>query len=277
MSKLSAFADEVTDDFLGQLKFLTDEQIHFIELRFINKKNVTELTGNESKEAKKMLDGHGLKVSAIGSPIGKVALDEPFADHLDKFKRTVELALFFETPLIRIFSYYAPAGETITDCRTEVIDRMHAKLEVISNYDVILVHENEADIYGQTAGRCVDLVETINSPKLRLAYDPANFVHSDKITNSIETCWPLMKPYVAHIHIKDWKLNALAGSVPGTGHTQIKQLLGELVSINYQGFMTIEPHLQEGGQFSGTTGPQLFSKAVAAVRKLAEEAGLDCE
>ena len=47
MAKLSAFADEVTDDFLEQLKYLDSEGVGFIEPRFINKKNIMDLTKNE--------------------------------------------------------------------------------------------------------------------------------------------------------------------------------------------------------------------------------------
>ncbi len=48
--------------------------------------------------------------------------------------------------------------------------------------DVAMVHENETHIYGDTAENCVDLAKTVNSPKLRLVYDPGNFVWGQKIT-----------------------------------------------------------------------------------------------
>jgi len=278
MAKLSAFADEVTEDFLAQVEYLAGEKVGHIEPRFINKKNIMDLSKAELDEARKMIRDHGLKVSAIGSPIGKVKLDESFEPHLDKFKHAVDLALFFETPFIRMFSYYAPEGKDINDYREQVMERMAAKVEVIADADVTMVHENEAHIYGHTAANCVDLVKTIDSPKLRLVYDPANFVWGEKMTNNVEVCWPVMKPYVVHIHIKDWKLGAAdVGSIPGEGDGQIRKLLTELAAINYDGCMTMEPHLQKGGQFGGSTGPELFSKAIATVREIAAEVGLECD
>ena len=276
MAKLSAFADEVTDDFLGQVKYLAAEGVRFIEPRFINSKNIMDLTQQELNEAKVMMTDYGLKASAIGSPIGKIRLDEPFAPHLDSFKHAVELALFFQTPFIRIFSYYAPKGQNIADYRKQVMEQMLAKVEIIKDVDITMVHENEAHIYGHTAENCVDLVETVDSPKLRLVYDPANFVWGEKITDNIKTCWPLMKPYVVHVHIKDWKFGADTGSIPGEGDGRIKELLKELAKIRYDGCLTMEPHLQLGGQFGGTTGPELFSRAIAAVRKIAADVGLNC-
>jgi sugar phosphate isomerase/epimerase len=278
MAKLSAFADEVIDDFLEQVKYLAGERVGYIEPRFINKANIMDLAKDELKEAKKMIQDHGLKVSAIGSPIGKVKLDEPFEPHLDKFKHAVELAQLFETPYIRMFSYYAPEGENIDDYRDEVMERMAAKVEVLKDVDVTMVHENEANIYGHTAQQCVDIVKTIDSPKLRLVYDPANFVWGEKITDNVKSCWPVMKPYVVHIHIKDWKLGAKdVGSIPGEGDGQIKELLAELAAMAYDGCLTMEPHLQTGGQFGGSTGPELFSKAIAAVRNITADVGLACD
>jgi sugar phosphate isomerase/epimerase len=276
MAKLSAFADEVTDDFPGQVKYLVRERVGYIEPRFINKKNIMDLTRDELNDARKMLQDNGLKVSAIGSPIGKVRLDEPFAPHLDKFKRAVDIAILFESPYIRMFSYYAPQGRNIDEYRDQVMERMAAKVEMLKGIDVTMVHENEAHIYGHSARNCVDIARTIDSPKLRLAYDPANFVWAEGITDNVESCWPLMKPYVVHVHIKDWKLGAKdVGSIPGEGDGQINELLAELAAMNYDGCLTMEPHLQAGGQFGGSTGPKLFSKAIAAVRKLADEVGLE--
>ena len=278
MAKLSAFADEVTDGFLEQVKYLASEKVGYIEPRFVDKKNLMDLTKNELNEVKQMIQDHGLKVSAIGSPIGKVKLDEPFEPHLDKFKHAVDLAMFLETPFIRMFSYYAPEGKNIDDYREQVMERMAAKVEVLSDVNVTMVHENEAHIYGHTAENCVDIVKTIDSAKLRLVYDPANFVWGEKKLDNVESCWPVMKPYVVHIHIKDWKLGAKdVGSIPGEGDGQIKGLLAELAGMNYEGCLTMEPHLQSGGQFGGSTGPELFSRAIAAVRELSAEVGLACD
>jgi len=275
MARLSAFADEVTEDFRAQVEYLAKEKVGFIEPRFVNRKNIMDLSRAELDEARKLIRDHGLKVSAIGSPIGKVRLDEPFGPHLDKFKHAVELALFFETPFIRMFSYYAPEGKNIDDYRDQVMERMAAKVDVVKDVDVTMVHENEAHIYGHTAENCVDLIEAIGSEKLRLAYDPANFVWGEKITNNVEVCWPVMQPYVVHVHIKDWKLGSKdVGSIPGQGDGQIKELLAELAAMNYDACLTMEPHLKTGGQFGGSTGPELFSKAIAAVRSLADEVGL---
>ncbi len=274
MPILSAFADEVTDNFPGQIEYLVREQVKYIELRFLNRKNILDLTAAEQKAAGKILRDHAIRVSAIGSPIGKVRIDEPFASHLERFRKAVEAALFFETPLIRVFSYYPPAGGNIQDYRQEVIERFYAKLEIIKNTGLVLVHENEANIYGHSAENCADLIQAIGSPQLRLAYDPANFVCEYGIIDNICSCWPLMKPYVAHVHIKDWKLGETTGCLPGRGDAQIEDLLRELKGMHYDWFLTLEPHLRRGGQFGGSSGGELFSQAIRALREMSERIGL---
>lgn len=275
MIRFSAFSDEVTEDFNGQAEFLVSQNIRNIEIRFVNSKNILDLDQEELAEAKLILNDHGIAVSAIASPIGKVKIDEPFEKHLSRFKHAIEIDDYLHAPFIRIFSYYPPDGKSIEAYREEVLSRMAAKAELVKGSTVVLVHENEAHIYGHSAGNCVDLVTTINSEHLKLAYDPANFVWGERIVNSMESCWPEMKPHVVHVHIKDWKLGSSAiGSIPGHGDGQVKALIQELADMNYTGYLTMEPHLRQGGRFGGCTGPELFSEAINATVRLCDEAGL---
>lgn len=43
-------------------------------------------------------------------------------------------------------------------------------------HDVVLAHENEKGIYGDTPARCLDIITTVASPQLSVAWDAANFV-----------------------------------------------------------------------------------------------------
>ena len=276
MITFSAFSDEVSQNFSEQVKFLVSENIGYMEIRFVNGQNIMDLNKSELVEAKKLLDDNGISISAIGSPIGKETLDKPFDPHFDKYKHAVELAEFFNSPFIRVFSYYAPDGKSIDDCRDEVINRMSKKAAFLNGSEIVLVHENESHIFGHSAENCVDIVESVGSSNLKLAYDPANFVWGQNIANNFDVCWKLMKPHVVHVHIKDWKLGSKdVGSLPGEGDGQITELLSELKNMNYIGFITMEPHLRLGGQFGGESGPELFSLAISETRKICENIGIN--
>ena len=180
MFTISAFADEISPDPREQIAVLKSCGVRHIEFRSIHKTNVLALSDDQIHEFKKLLDGEGFKLSAIGSPVGKVAIDPPFEPHLDKFKRAIELCGVFGTPNIRVFSYYPPADEPFdgnwAPHRDEVIRRMSVKAEMAAKAGVKLFHENEHKIYGDSPERVADLMKSVNSPALRAAYDAANYV-----------------------------------------------------------------------------------------------------
>ena len=103
--KISGFADEIAADFDEQLRVLTDLGQKFLELRGADGIGVADLTMEKAAELKEKLDKAGIGVSAIGSPIGKIGITDDFAPHFEKYKKVVELAKFFGTPYIRMFSF----------------------------------------------------------------------------------------------------------------------------------------------------------------------------
>src|SRR6058998_318783 len=110
MIRLSAFADEISPDLDEQIAVLSLEHIRFLELRGVWNTNVLDLTDQQVVRIKQVLDAHGIGVSAIGSPIGKVPVDSSFDEHLHRFERAIAVAQALQTPSIRIFSFYPPAS-----------------------------------------------------------------------------------------------------------------------------------------------------------------------
>jgi len=277
MFTLSAFADEISPDPREQIDVLKACNVRHIEFRSIHKTNVLMLSNEQINEFKKLLDGEGFKLSAIGSPVGKITIDSPFEPHLDKLKRAIELCGVFGTPNIRIFSYYPPADKPFdgnwAPYRDEVIRRMAVKTEIAQKAGIKLFHENEHKIFGDKPERVQDLLHTINNPSLRAAYDAANWVYCgyDPITG-----WELTKDYTEHFHIKDWKgtgEESHVGRIAGTGDGKIEYSIRDAVKRGYKGFAVMEPHLRGGGPTGGVTGPDLFPYAVEAFRKILRDCG----
>jgi sugar phosphate isomerase/epimerase len=271
---LSAFADEIAPDPHVQLDVLERCGVRHIELRSIYQTNVLNLTDAQVSDFKKLLDARGFKLSAIGSPIGKILITDPFEPHLEKFRRAIELCRVFGTPNIRLFSYYLPDGADWKDYRSAVMDRMRRKVEIAAQAGVRLLHENEHRIYGDEPERVLDLLQTINHPTLRAIYDPANYVHGgfDPWKG-----WQLTKAWTVHFHIKDWVHGEHKGRVTGEGQGRIAEVMAEAVQMGYRGFATLEPHLQGGGPTGGVTGPELFPRAVEAFREVLDRLGAKYE
>jgi sugar phosphate isomerase/epimerase len=276
MFRLSAFADEIDPDPQKQIDVLKQCGVRHIEFRSILKTNVLDLTDLQIKEFKSLLDKEGFKLSAIGSPIGKVKIDLPFGPHLERFKRAVELCKVFETRNIRLFSYYLPEGGGDWDnWRRDVLDRMWDKCRVAEKAGVRLIHENEHNIYGDSPDRLVDLLDTVSTQlddpgTFGAAYDPANFVFCGY---DPWEGWQRTKEWTVHFHIKDWAKGEPHGRIPGEGQGRIPEVMAEAVQRKYDGFATMEPHLMGGGPTGGVTGPELFPKAVAAFKQILDKAG----
>jgi sugar phosphate isomerase/epimerase len=272
MFTISAFADEISPEPQEQIDVLKSCGVRHIEFRSIHKTNVLALNDQQIADFKALLDREGFKLSAIGSPIGKIRIDEAFEPHLEKFQRAIHLCKVFGTPNIRIFSYYPPENfdGNWAPHRAEVIKRMRAKADLAEKNGVMLFHENEHRIFGDAPDRVADLFNSVKSPKLKAAYDPANFVYCgyDPLNG-----WEASKPHLAHFHIKDWKAGAPHGSIPGEGEGQIPAIIADAVKMGYRGFATMEPHLLGGGPTGGVTGPELFPKAVAAFKAILDKAG----
>jgi sugar phosphate isomerase/epimerase len=270
MFTLSAFADEIDPDPQKQIDVLKQCGIRHIELRSILKTNVLDLTDQQVKDLRSLLDANGFKLSAIGSPIGKVKIDQPFAPHLERFKRAIELCKVFGTPNIRIFSYYLPEGGEWDNWRRDILDRMWDKLKLAEKADVRLIHENEHGIYGEDPERVRDLLDTVDNEHFKAVYDPANYVFGgfDPWKG-----WELTKEWTVHFHIKDWVHGEKHGRVAGDGQGRIPEVMAEAVKRKYDGFATLEPHLLGGGPTGGVTGPELFPKAAAAFKKILDSVG----
>lgn len=267
MLKLAAFADEIAPDLDTQIDHCRQNGVTHFELRSVNGINVLDFDPPLRREIKRKLAANGLGVMGIGSPIGKVPLSAPFAPHFERFKIAVEIAEFFEAPLIRIFSYYEsfPAG------RSEVLQRMHGKIAYLEGRQPILVHENEGGIYGETGAACRDLLESIESPRLRCAFDPANFIIAGEDPRAN---WKLLKPYTVHMHIKDARAADRTIVPAGQGDGHIGEILKDAYASGYRGFLSLEPHLSIAGQFTGFTGPALFKTAADALKQVARDNGV---
>jgi 3-dehydroshikimate dehydratase len=274
MFTISAFADEISPDPLEQIEVLTKCGIVFIELRSINKTNALDLTDLQVREFKSLVDKHQFGLSAIGSPIGKIRIDEPFEPHLKRFQRAIELAKIFETQNIRIFSYYLPEDDNWDNWRRDVLDRMWEKIKLAEKAGVRLIHENEHRIYGDDPERVKDLMETVleqvDSKYFAAVYDPANYVFCGY---DPWKAWQLTKEWTVHFHIKDWVHGEKHGRLAGDGQGRIHEVMVDARRMNWDGFATLEPHLQGGGPTGGVTGPDLFPKAVEAFRRVLDNAG----
>ena len=266
MWTLAGFADEISPELDEQLHTLAEESISYMELRSVWNTNVLDLTDDELDRVKSATAERGIRISSIGSPIGKVPLTDPLGPHLERFRRALHVADFMEAPYVRVFSFFVPEGQEPGLFREEVLDRMGTLADEAEDSGVTLLHENEKEIYGDVPSRCLDILAGVGSPALRAAWDAANFVQCG--VSPFEEGYEALRPYIEYVHVKD----ALADSgkvVPaGRGDGQLPETLSALRASGFDGFFSLEPHLASSGTYSGFSGPELFTKAVGAFEEL---------
>lgn len=273
---LAAFADEADSSIRGQITALCQNGIPYLEIRGVDGENISAITHAKAKKVRAELDANGIAVWSIGSPYGKIKIEEDFAPHLDKFKYGLETAEILGAAHIRLFSFYMPQADA--DAYTDaVLERLDQFRTAAKDSGITLCHENEKGIYGDTAERCARIHRAF--PDIKAVFDPANFVQCGQ---DIQKAWELLCDHVEYMHIKD----ALADGtvVPaGQGLGDIPYLL-ECCPCKV---LTLEPHLSvfkgledlEAGETSKIenyrypTKRAAFDAAVTALKNIIEEIG----
>jgi len=273
MITFSAFADEIGKDLDLQMDVCQANGVRCIDVRGIDGLNVSKMTVAQAAEYGKRMDGRGFSVPCIGSPIGKISIDDDFQEHLDLLKHCFDVARAFGADRVRVFSFYASKGRKIADQRQAVIDRMAAMVGAAEAAGAVLYHENESAIYGATPEGVKDLFATIRSASFKGIFDPANFVTEG--VAPYDAAWSQgLAELTDYFHIKD-KLPHQGTCVPaGQGAGQIAAIFADLKRRGWSGYMALEPHMAAAGRFSGFTGPDLFAQAADGLKKACRDAGL---
>jgi len=262
--KFCAFADEADQNISGQIEALAENGVTLLEMRGVDGKNVSTITLNQAKEVKAKLDAGGISTWSIGSPIGKIKLEDPFAPHLDTFCHCLEIANVLGAKNIRLFSFYGAQNEDGTYNEEAVFERLAQFVEKSRGSGVTLCHENESGIFGSSLANCIKIHQTF--PEIKAIFDPANFIHCKEDTAK---AWPHLAPHMAYLHIKDADENGKV--VPaGQGIGNLPFILAEYGKQG-GGVLSVEPHLkpQEHGGVRGA-----FNVAVSALKKCLEEIGV---
>lgn len=233
--KIFAFADEASPLVDGQIRAMRECGIDGLEIRNVDGVNISDISADKAREVRKKLEASGLTVWSIGSPIGKIDIEDDFDAHLDKFKHTLELSFVLGAQNIRLFSFYTENKDK-NDCRNEVIERLGRMVETAEGSGITLCHENEKGIYGDTPERCLEIHKAL--PTVRAIFDPANYIQCGVDTIA---AWEMLADYVKYLHVKDALANGFV--VPaGCGIGNLKHILDDFRSRGGE-CVTLEPHL----------------------------------
>lgn len=275
---LSAFADEYGKSIDKQIEGLIENGVHGIEIRGVDGENIADISLEKATEVKAKFDKAGIKVTSIGSPIGKIKLTDNFEAHLEKLKHVIKIAKILGTDRIRMFSFYMEDGADYSSCKAEVMEKLGKMLEIAKSENILLCHENEKGIYGDNAERCLEIQKEFNG-EIKCVFDPANFIECD--VETYPHAFELLKDYILYFHIKD--AVGKGQIVPaGEGYGHLPEIIAEASRLyNRDVILSIEPHLALFDGFKNlenTSAEELkkyhtqseiaFGIAVAAIKKI---------
>ena len=243
---LTGFADEIAPELSKQIWHLKNLGISFIEMRGVNGKGLVDYTLEEAKEIKNRLDAEGFRLSSVGSPIGKISVYDPFKPHLEKLKHTIEIAHTMAVKNIRVFSFYIPKENKPILYQDQVLEQMGKMVDLASQNEVVLLHENEKGIFGDNADRCKELMKHFYGEHFKAVFDFANFV---QVGQDTVEAYDLLAPYIDYVHIKDARKDTGTVVPPGAGDGNLELILNRMKENGYKGFLSLEPHLADFGGF----------------------------
>ncbi|MBR5031197.1 MAG: sugar phosphate isomerase/epimerase [Clostridia bacterium] len=237
---LSAFADEIDPRFELQLASLNTLGIEYIELRGVDGRSFVTLSDRELDDIRRRMGIHGIKVWSLGSPLGKVRIDDAESQYA-LLDRLMEIGDKLGTRNIRMFSFYPVDGEPFEEYEKKVFFHINALTEKAVENGFVLCHENEKGIYGCSAERVKKLVDSTGG-RLRVTLDNGNFIYCGLPAAG---AFDLLKEHIQYYHIKD----CLPGGVivpPGKGDALIPELLAQINAYTPgDAVLTVEPHLTD--------------------------------
>jgi len=319
---LSGFADEAANQKTAVQQFAAFAALgmQYYSIRFVNTgdpnkagdvKNVMNLTKSEIQKIRRLQNEYGLNVSSIGSPIGKVKLQDvddgtknayvPFKKYLAKdVKKVCDLAHAFEAKLIRGFSFYHPKGTDPRDHFSQAVDQLGQIAEACHRSDLTFGLEVEPNLVGENGYLLADLYRQVNHPAMLLIFDAANIIVQGFTPGELLEQFEAMLPGLGWVHIKDYHNpkpvakgghideEALANFVPcdigDSAHEAILRELSRVLpklerKLRRRGipgvFLDLEPHLKGGGQFGGFSGPDGMGVALRALCKVLDYVSID--
>ena len=268
---IGAVTDEFSPTDLDRaLTAMVDLEMTFAELRVVNGKNILDLSDAEVDAARAMIEGRGLGVLAIASPVMKCELpDAPpvaagiqqdvfgsaygFADQPRLAERAFQLAERIGARIVRVFSYWRTTDPD--QCFARVASALRELAVEAGRRGLVIGIENEHACNIATGAETARLLDAVDLPTLQVIWDPANaFVAGETAYPDGYDALPVSR--IAHVHAKDCHVRDHAPVFGPLGEMGIdwRGQMAALVRDKYRGAVSLETHWTgpNGDKFDGS-------------------------
>ncbi len=219
--RLAVINDEISQDFDHACSVAANDfGLHWIEIRGMWNKNITELDDQQIAEAKRILQKYNLRVTDIASPLFKTDWPgAPLSKHSpkrDKFSadadfkqqdalrdRCIDLAKSFGTDRIRCFDFWRL--DDPKPYRAAMNEKLRQCSEVLAKQNLILLLENEMACNTGSGEEAVETLAAVPNRNFMLNWDPGNAGTFPGNVPYPDAYRKLPKERIGHCHCKDVK------------------------------------------------------------------------
>lgn len=240
--KLGVITDEVTQDIFEAASFCQKHGLQCMEIRSVNDHSPFDFTDKDIEDINAAAKEYGLSVCAISAPLFKCDFDDNDAinTHIANFEKCAVRANQLGAKYIRGFDFWDSGVEI--EKRAEKYQQIS---EICKKYDIICVIEADPSVHSNTPHKTAELVSQIDSPYIKVLFDPGNEVWVNEKASA--DAYDVVKPYLAHIHIKDADIidGKPDGIKIGDGLVDFKTLFVRLIQDGYDGNVMLETHYRK--------------------------------
>lgn len=221
-----------------------------VELRGAGRQHISlEVSPLERSEIKRLFEDNNVEICCISAYTRFASpIREERELNIETLIRYCELAREMNAPVVRSFIGDVPREISESEYMSYIPDALHKVGEKIEGLGVDVVIETHD--YFSTGRVISDIIRRTDSKNIKALWD---VWHPYRSGESPRETVEYLKPYLRHMHIKDakridenWQL-----VLPGEGDIPLKEIVGLLREIDYQGYLSFEwekmwhPEIQE--------------------------------
>jgi sugar phosphate isomerase/epimerase len=239
----TGIADEAGHSIETQIRAHKELGWSFVEVRNVDGGQFTDIPEDRFAHACSALESAGIQVSSFASGIANWAtkITDPFEKSTDTLARAIGRMHRLGTKFIRVMSY-PNDGLSDAEWRDEAVRRFRTLAKMAEDGGIVLLVENCDGWASRSPESYAAFFEMVASPAVKAVYDTGNpGSHGD--TNTW-TWYQTAKPHIAYMHIKAHTGSGGSHVWPDSGASMVEETLRDLIATGYQGFVSIEPHIQ---------------------------------
>lgn len=245
---LGIISDEVSQDYDRVVAFAREFQLDGIEIRSVEGKAFKDLTPADADLIGRKTKDAGLRIAGAATPTFKCALEDKSAieDHIEGFRRALDMALAWECPVIRVFTFLRREEPTREDDLKKAAEHLHRLVEIRGDAPVTIGVENEATTLVCTGQETRKIMGLLPLERVGVVWDPCNILFIPGTSQPGVEDFAEVEERIIHFHVKDAnRENGKAAThcvEVGKGDVDYSSQFRRLHERGYNGWITLETH-----------------------------------